>query len=255
MREVTPGQTATVLVLITAGLLGVSVAIHIAVVLKRALNFRTFIIAMYLLVYVASGVVHVSRLGGTNRGYVDLLGVSNVDTLSLPTWATVLGLAALCAGTLRSLRMDLEPVQPSRVLARMPKRGLFWAGLILLPPTLFALTQMNSFAATSVSDRIISLEGGMARYGFLSQWFTWAISFLALWLAASKWGRSSWRVATLLLGSIAAIVLSLSWTGGRAIALMMCLPLILTFWPLLGRLKVWLACALADRAHCQLFAN
>jgi len=234
-----------VLVLVVAGISGTTVAIHIAIVLKRAVNFRSLIIGMYLLVFVASGIVHVGVLGGTNRGYVDLLAVSNRDTLSLPIWATALGLAALCLGTLRSLRRDPKQGYPSRNLAQLPKLGLFWSAILLLPPTLFALTQMNAFAESAVSDRIISLDGGMARFGFLSQWFTWAVSFLALWLVSTKCGRSVWRIALLLLGSIAAIVLSLSWTGGRAIALMMCLPLILTFWPLLGRIRVLLAIGLA----------
>lgn len=233
----------TTILLSIAGLYGAMVAVRIAVILKRIANFRSIIIAMYLVVNVASGVAHLSRLEASNRGYYDLL--AQPAGILVATLASVIGLVALCLGCMKGIRRAPQAVAPSPAILRKTAVPLFVVALAMLPLVASALAAIRTYAATLDTERIISLDGGLARLGFLSQWSTWVISFFFLAICATRIARSRLMLGILLLVSCALIVSSLSWTGGRAIAVMMCLPLVLAIWPILGKLRGVLALALS----------
>lgn len=231
------------ILLCVTGVYGLIVAVRIAIVLERVANFRSIIIAMYIVVNVASGVAHLSGIETSNRGYFDLL--QHPERILVATLTSCLGLIVLCAGCLR--RLGDAPKGASASVSTLAGTGapLFVSALIMFPAVAGALASIRSYAATLDTERIISLDGGLARLGFLSQWSTWVISFIFLALCATRIGRSRFLVVCLLLASCVVIVSSLAWTGGRAIAVMMSLPLVLAVWAILGKFRLVLAIALS----------
>jgi hypothetical protein len=238
------------------GLLGAWVAAFVAARKRTVLNFPTLSIGIYLVVYVVSGLAHLGGWSGSSRGYFDIFSRPQPDIWG-PVLGSVLGLVALCAPPLWRSRKKAMPAPPSPVHLDGPSRGtLLLVGAVLLPFTLVALVTMSNYAETLDTRRIISLTDGMARVGFLSQWFTWSVSFIALALIASPRNRSQLHRVLLLAITAVLITVGLSWTGGRAIVFMMVLPILLAVWPLVSsRARLLLLSGLTVAAAVNLIST
>lgn len=222
---------------------GVAVALHIARRLGRFLNFRTLVILNYILVGNISGLVHLANVRNSPRGYFDMLSVPE-SVVSIASFGTGMGLIALCIACSR--RLPLSPPQPiqddvHRIwLFEKEKRILIWTTAILLPLTVYSTIVVLNYAESVDATRIISVSGGNARFSFMSGWFAWAVSFIAILAVAGRRGQN--RIYVLAVSGIAAvaIVMSLMWTGGRSVIVVMAAPLILVLMPKLRGVR-WLA--------------
>lgn len=224
---------------------GFLVAIYIARRLGRFLNFRTLLILNYIIVSPASGVVHLSQVQNAPRGYFDVL-TSNDDALNNATLGSLLGLLALCIACVMKLpqaKAD-QTASGDLLLAKGERRFIALSALLMLPITVFATLQIQAYVRTTELTRVIALNDGMARYSFISNWFVWVISFIALLIIASRAGKN--RLITLIVtaATVLAIVTSLAWTGGRSVIIVMVLPLILVVLPRLRGVR-WLAIPVA----------
>lgn len=235
-----------VLVLIIVAGTGLATAVAMAIGMRSALNLRSVLIVVYVVVNPLSGVVHLLALRPDSRGYYDILSQRGTASLLVPVLFTALGLVALLAAT-RIRRPISERAAPRQLVSR-DRKFLLVTGLVLLPFTVQATLQINNYAGTVDSERVVALTGGLARVGFLAQWNVFALSFLALWLCSSWWGRSEARRVVVLGTTLVLIALSLSWSGGRAIVLIMGLPLLLSQLEFVRRLKWPLAVVLSVAA-------
>lgn len=233
----------TVLAILVLGVLslyGLAVALKLVKASGRTLNFRSMLIVMFTVVNPISGIVHLARIDAVSRGYWDLLqpGGGESRQLLVPVLSAFLGMAGLLLGTGYRIRqpVNFQPSPGSRLSISNP-RFLVIASLILLPVSVAATIKISHITSTFELERVTSLTGGTARIGFLAQWTVWAISFLAVWLASTRIGRSQVGVAIMCIGALCAITLALRWTGGRTAILIFVLPLLITLMPLMSRFR------------------
>lgn len=227
---------------------GLLVAQYIAKRLGRFLNFRTLLILNYIVVSPVSGIVHLIHVEGASRGYFDITAAGD-DGMVNATLGSILGLFALCVACL--LRLPVTSFKPAPIpdpwLIPGEKRFVVLATVFMLPVTVYATLQIQSYVQATELTRVIVLNDGMARYSFISNWFVWSISFLALLFIGSRGGKN--RLLSLFVTALAvvAIVASLSWTGGRSVIVVMVLPLALVVLPRLRGVR-WLAVPVAVTA-------
>lgn len=202
------------------------------------LYVRQILLANYLLSYVISGMVHVWRWS-PSRGYYEALagappgrdfGVLNAAV------GTLLGLVALIVGLYPQKATPRLTKIPVALGALHPRTSLI-AGIVVTVTTLVAAVRVQSVAQALDSERIIAVTGGEARYVILASWLPWGIALITLALADRRRGRGEWRNAFLLVAGAIVITGSMLWSGGRGELVFGIFPLLVVFFPLLGRLK------------------
>ena len=231
------------LVLGAFSLTGVVIAFYIARRLNRFLNFRTLLILNVVMADLVSGMVHLADVEGPSRGYFDILSTPGAPSATPAVFGGILALGGVCAACLRKLPSAgvarQRPRDPTVAQWLLPseRRFLLVAVLLMVPLTYGATLKVKSFAASEASTRIIGLDSGLARYSYISNWLVWTISFAAIWFVGTRFGRQRPLILLVTGISILLITMSLSWTGGRSIVVVMCLPLILVLLPFLHGLK------------------
>lgn len=203
------------------------------------LFLRVILIGNYLVSYVISGMVHVWRLG-ESRGYFDALaGVPAGEGYGLvaAAAATTVGLLALIIGL---IPISQRTRRHSHVvsLGRTSRLSLMVGGLLLVI-TVAALLRVRGVAAALDSDRIIAVSGGEARFVALAGWLPWAVALIALALVIrTRTTTSAWVNTLILLVSVATILASTMWNGGRAQLVFTVFPLIVAMYPYLGKIRL-----------------
>lgn len=196
-------------------------------------NFRTLVLGSYLLVQPLSGIAHLTRLGAS-RGYVDLLAFP-ADHLLQATAAALLGLAGFVvgAGRIRKAAATATAGPPPLFATRTERLVAVLVVLGLGPLAVWGVLEVNAIAESLDARRIIGLDGGTARFSFLSHWFTWIVSLAAALVLSRAPPRAAlWKLAVVAT-ALGLIVGSLLWSGGRSVLLVMALPLVLLAWPYL----------------------
>ena len=217
---------------------GAGVAIAIARRSRRVLSFRVLVVVSYVATNLVSGIAHLIQVSGSARGYFDAVAQLEPGQLEEVVLIEALGLIALSVGALWGLpKCTSPPTQRVSLLSPRDRSMLPVVLAVLLPVSLWASLRIQEHVATLNIERVISVSGGMARFGFMAHWLVWAISLLVIWLAFSRSHQSgAWPVFVLGAG-VVAIAASLHWTGGRSIILVMALPLILVMLPQLRLTK------------------
>ncbi|MGN6488003.1 MAG: hypothetical protein ACTHLT_09320 [Devosia sp.] len=195
-------------------------------------NFRTLVLGNYLLVQPLSGIAHLTRLGAS-RGYLDLLAFP-ADHLLQATAAALLGLVGFVVGAGRIRKTHPAGASAPPLFASKTERLV--AVLVVLglgPLAVWGVLEVNAIAESLDARRIIGLDGGTARFSFLSHWFAWIVSLAAaLMLSRAPPRAALWKLAVVAM-ALGLIVGSLLWSGGRSVLLVMALPLVLLAWPYL----------------------
>lgn len=235
-------------------LTGCAVAVLIFKRTKRLLSFQFLVVVNYIAINLLSGVVHILDLG-SRRGYYDVTRALEPEQLGQLVLIQGVGLVGLSMGLL----VTPPPVAASQVtavrrLSHFEKMLLPVAVVTVLPIALLAVLRIRDYASTLevFGGRIISVDGGMARYVFMSHWLVWAVSFAVIWFAFGSVRRSPQAVLAVTGVGLAAIVTSLSWSGGRSIVLVFSLPLLLVMLPLL-RTSRYFGAAFASIGAVALF--
>lgn len=220
--------------LVFFSLMGCAVAVWIARTTHSILNFRVLVIANYVAINLISGIVHILDLG-SRRGFYDAVRALEPRQMGQLVLIQGVGLIGLCVGVFGSSGAADQASSDRRRLSSFEQVLLPTAALITLPIAVIAAFRIRDYAASLevFGGRIISVDGGMARFVFMSHWLVWVVSFAVIWMAFGplrQTPRSSlfWTIAALLV-----IAGSLGWTGGRSIAVVFALPLILVMLPLL----------------------
>lgn len=234
--DVMPQFTFELILLFTLCLIGAVVLVHLISRTRRALSFSVVSITTYLLVYPVSGIAHLLQPLRGLRGYYDL--AAEPGSAAVRISIVYAGFFALAIPLVwRERRVPkVDAVDPE---LRSGMRGtLIFAGLALTAVALPSLATIFAYSETVDSERIISLTGGLARVGFMSQWIAWGVSFLviAIAIAVRRGPRPVAQAIGLWVGMGAlAIAAAFSWTGGRTVVVMMALPLVIALWPWIGK--------------------
>lgn len=231
----------SVFLLVISSLVGVLACLHLGRRGGDGMRLRLWMMINMVVAYHLSGFAHVLRLSHDRGFYEALAGAPSGSSSGLmaASVSTLLGTCALWAG------LSLRPLG-----GRTPRRGReiehSWltghrrlaagAGVFLLLASAYALYKVISVTSSSDSTRIISVSGGNARYVFLSDWFPFAVSLLALvlWSKGTR-ARDDARNAVMLVLALGMIGGSQAWSGGRSSVLFACFPLLVMLLPRLRR--------------------
>lgn len=192
------------------------------------LNFASvLVLSVYCITFPISGISHFLTKSSLFRGYFDLAQYSQT---SLPVETTLLSLVieiALIIGLILSRNIGIS----NKDLTLSSHRSGQTVNLLLLgiiPISFFALSVVSEYLDRSGTKRVLFLDGGLARYFYISIWIVWPIIIFALYLLHDTRirGRS---VRQFLLISVSAVLLfsALNWTGSRLLTLLFCAVLIL----------------------------
>ena len=203
-------------------------------------NIGAIAILNYIAIQPLSGIFHMSGLNKGYRGHFDIIEHGAKEAV-FATAAAIIGGICLSAGVMVGKRSySINIPKSSYWLSNRERIVILIIGTVLVVVALYALSVLASSSALLRAQRIISLDGGLARFSFISHWFAWGVALIALVLVGHK--KEPYSLFTLFVIAVCtiAVALSLSWSGGRSIVLVMTLPLILTLWPRLKQLR-WLA--------------
>ncbi len=206
---------------------------------RDGLHLRTWLVVDFVITYIVSGFVHVLQLT-TSRGYYEALpGNPHVDTsgLLVAAWCTPVALAGLALG------LSVRWIAPPKYRRQQPYSMAIGHRMITtalgLGLTAFAgLGVMRIRGVASSGERVIGVDGGMARFAFLASWMPWGITLLALLLLARRKqpGNDMWN--TLVLGGASGVIaVAGSWAGGRTDVVVFTLPLLIVVLPWLRGLR------------------
>lgn len=204
-------------------------------------QLRAMMMLMYLIVNILSGIVHLMKIPGADRGYYDMLVLakaSNELSLFIPIVCSMVGGAFLIIGLSINRKVKVNNFGKINPLDSWSKKTLLIFSIIFAPLSLYAIVLLNRYVEQESIRRLISLSDGMARYAFMAHWFVWVVSFFAIWLSTKSPFKSSRVKGVLLAFSVFAIFVSLRWTGGRTIGILLSLPLIIIFFSTMMRHKV-----------------
>lgn len=191
-----------------------------------------------------SGVVHIAQIPGVGRGYYDLMKDPSGDSALAATIISIICGGALLSGWLladrrpkRRRQIEIGAVG-ARANSPLSTYLLIGFAILLLPMTIAAHNKMEAYATSNSIDRVITVPKGDATYFYLASWLPWTLTFIAVAILATRFGRSPVFVALVTAVTVGLISYSLSWTGGRTLALLMALPLIAITVPRLGKLRI-----------------
>lgn len=226
----------SILFLLAGSLFGIFFAVFFAKKSGSLFNFRTILLLNYAAVSLLSGVVHLLRIPGVPRGFYDVTSAPPEVALTA-TLGSLLGLLGLTAG------LSLGNFRTERVVpANMSRRSIFAiviVGVGITPLVFQSLRRVEKIAETANTTRVLFFEAGDARFVYMSQWVVWLIAFAVLFFSSTRLYKSNIFAQTSLLGGVILIATTLSWTGGRAVLIVMTLPLLLTLMAKIRNLK-WL---------------
>lgn len=201
---------------------------------RRGAAFRCLLVLNYMVTQPISGIAHLSQWG-TSRGYFDLLAFPS-EHLTQSALAAVTGAIALLIGA--GTRTPIETKSGEVISFSRPERRIVMLLVLVLgPASLYGLIQMNSIASSIGSARIIELDGGAARFSFLSHWFAFVATTAAIFAAGKIGPKNPWVVLAALGAGFILIMLALTWSGGRSIVIVMALPLLYYSIPKLKALR------------------
>lgn len=227
----------------SAGLTIVFAAVFLA---RRddGLRLRTLLILDYGVTYVVSGFAHVMEISTSSGFYNSRPGDMQGDSLGVTVAAvtTPIGLVFLACGLCVRWTKDRRIV-PATAQYSLAQRHPVIAFLIGISVTLAAgiasVIVRSRVAVNDVGERVIGVDGGLARYAFLSSWLPWGLIVLTLVLLIRRRGLGAEVYNSVVVaGAVGAIAVATSWTGGRVDLVVFGVPLLVVLLPWLPRLRV-----------------
>lgn len=230
------------IVLILTSLFCAAAALVIARRRGTQMNFCSLLLYTYVVAYPFSGLVHLADVEGSNRGYFDLLQGSNRSYITGAAAITLVGGFALVMGVNSARPRDhrLPPMNMAKPkISASEQRLMVVMALVCGVAGITGLMKMNAYAREVGLTRIIGVNQGLARYAYTSTWIVWsiAIAVILVWYWTAK-KRNPLVAAALTASGGVLIAMTLFWTGGRSIILLMTLPLIIIMWPAIRGLRI-----------------
>lgn len=185
--------------------------------------------ALFIIYYPISAVAHLVFTGNHYRGYFDTVFYrGEFGVLALNLYALLLCvLGYLVLGWGLKLGRLRDRFGKEMYLERSGEYTyLLVAGVAFASIGLVSTTILNSYVSWEFIDREAVLAVGAARYAFLSTWLVWGVGFIAFWNFLNRRTDGSVYLGVFSVALVAAI--TVYWTAGRAIVVLLCLPIILS---------------------------
>lgn len=205
------------------------------------LHLRALMILNFGVTYIVSGFAHVLEMSSSTGFYAGRPGAMQGDStgVMIASLATPLGLCGLAIGLSVRWSRDRRQVPPSEQYSMaLSHRFLTLAIGTVLAGTASAAGMLVRRAVVSDAggERIIGVDGGIARYAFLASWLPWGMTLFALALIQRRRGAAAetWN-SVVLAGTIGSIAFASSWTGGRVDTILFSLPIVVVILPWLKR--------------------
>lgn len=187
------------------------------------------LILMYAFVNLSSGVVHLGVFDNYDRGYFDATLGSYYDVfwmMLVSVLCSIGGTFSLIYGIFFGRVLFFWHLSESENIENSFARRLaLFIAIIIFPLSVDAILVLNAYVSDGELRRVVALSDGMARYGFVSHWFSWSVSIISLAISREKYFDGSVRKLLLLTFSVVLIFWSLRWTGGRTVGVLMSAPL------------------------------
>ena len=188
---------------------------------KRMLDIPKLItLILFLIVFPISGLVHLNSETIIFRGYFDL--IPYIET-SLPLDTALL---SIIIGFSLTLSVFLQPQvskkPASRNIIDLKNLRIIQCFMILLVFfSLYAFKKIETYLTQKEINRVLFLEGGIARFFYITVWIVWPIlifgsQFIHLKIIKSNFKRK--LIFTVAVGVILHYILN--WTGSRLLPLL-----------------------------------
>lgn len=221
----------TIFSLVTCILVG-SIFIGLSLRFGKIRFFSISSMAIFLVTLPLSGIAH--YLGGeySFRGYVDL---RESNPANGPLNAALMCMIILCVLLIGSSRSTQETFVRLRQYRSI--RHLFLIAIAFSVLGFVARLKTSIYVQSLSIDRVVSLDGGNARYAYVSVWLIWGLLFLS-------WGIfERFRKFLPYGGFVIFITFSsltwyfLAWSGSRFLPLLFSSIFLIIFWKDFGRYK------------------
>jgi oligosaccharide repeat unit polymerase len=184
---------------------------------------KLFPIFFFIVVYLVSGVIHLANLSGRGRGPIDLLTTNESGLILQTTVVILLAYFSMILGLKGYSRI------PSPSTSRFEREFLHSRYFLIIGGAAivvgaYSFLRIKPLLASLDSKRIISIDGGLARYAFTTSWLTWGFILVAFYFLAKT---TSKRLGILILFlTVIGVQYSTSWNGSRSSIFLVCAPLI-----------------------------
>ncbi|WP_341746615.1 O-antigen polymerase [Dermatophilus congolensis] len=245
-------------VLTLTGIASILIAAHLYKRGHDGLCLRTWLVIDFAITYVVSGLIHLTGTLSTSRGFYEAIPnnpYSNDTGLLQAALTTPLALSALTIGLLIRWRRNNTPTNSATYsMATSHPILTLTAGLTLTTAAAIGSIRIRGHLANSAGERVIGVDGGMARYAFLASWMPWGVLLLALWsITRRKNPAADMRNALIMAACTGIIAVNSSWTGGRVDIVVFSLPLLILVLPWIRGLRTPLLIAGAGGALAVIY--
>lgn len=192
----------------------------------RLLAFISFMIA-----YPLSSIAHLLFRDAPPRGFYDLLRSKEIPLLGDIYFALLLmtiALLGLWAGMGYRRSMNPQEIRP-RVSINVDiliPYGLLFTVIGLVGTFVLALSQESVVESLTTINRGRVIGGGQAKFFFMSEWLSWGGIFLLVSLLSMRRFQSPAMFVVIVIVVSSALIFNVFWTGGRAFAAAMLLPML-----------------------------
>jgi oligosaccharide repeat unit polymerase len=184
--------------------------------------------AAFIVVYPLSALVHLITPNIRMRGFYDLILTdysSNIGTIYYSLGLVLISFIALWLG----LRSKSLHTWTTTTKLKVPTTVLLVLAILFISLGIFGTLKLfeqvpSLFRALSTVDRMREIGGGLARYVFMSHWFSWGLIFLTMYLLKTFFIRSRFTTSCLMILFALLILANIFWTGSRGSAVVSVLP-------------------------------
>ena len=177
-----------------------------------------------------SGIAHYAGSDYRFRGYVDLRRFSPTNGSLNAALICIIILCILLIGSSRTKEVKFEQFRQYRSV-----QHLFIVGVIFSILGFVATIRISRYIRSFSIDRVVSLDGGMARYGYSSIWLIWGLLFLS-WGIFERFGKSLNYVRIAIFITFSSLTWKiLAWSGSRFLPLLFISIFLTVFWKEIGK--------------------
>jgi oligosaccharide repeat unit polymerase len=212
-------------------LLSITLIVQSARAAGTIVDGRALAWASFTLAYPLSSVAHLILRDSGPRGFYDLLrsrGAPLLDDVYVSLLLIVVAMIGLWLGLgwqRRSHAESRHSLVRVDVDLLVPYGGLLTA-VGLVGTLVLATSQGSLMEGLMTIDRGRFIGGGQAKFVFMSGWLSWGAVFLLAPALSRRRFASDWSFFLVIAGVSVVLILNLYWTGGRAFAAAMLLPML-----------------------------
>jgi hypothetical protein len=170
--------------------------------------------------------VHLLNLTGRGRGPIDLLSPFESGLVIETTTLILIAFLFLMLGLGGAGKIVKDKVSVISPKLYISTDYSVVVALIAITLGVLGWSKVGPYAALVGTKRIISIDGGLARYAYITSWLSWGIVIFAIYLLSKiKRKYLSYLVLVLMILLVAKFT---NWNGSRSALFLICAPVVFT---------------------------